>query len=162
MNRRDSDRGEGRRSEWEAYADYQSVSEHVGESIADAIDALCYLESAKKTGYKPKTDEEADYRATVLSAAMSLKTELENGRDTKPVYDEILSRWEGEDGYIYRFRQVDVLSAGAESWMYQFAEDLHRAGWELGYLKAGREKQIGESGDGHDGELRDMIEGMRE
>jgi hypothetical protein len=161
MSPRDSDRG-APRSEWEAYADYKSVSDRVAEHIDDAIDALCYLESSKDAGYKPDPDEEADYRAVVLTAATSVKTELENERDLKTVYDEILNRWEGEDGYINRFREVDVTGYGRDGWMYQFAEDLHRAGWELGYLKAGREKQIGESGDGHDGELRDMIEGMRE
>lgn len=162
MSRRDRERGDERRSEWEAYADYQSVSERVAENIDDAIDALCYLESVKDAGYKPKPGEEADYRALVLTAATSLKTELENERDSKTVYDEILNRWEGEDGYINRFREVDVINHTAGAWMYQFADDLHRAGWELGYLKAGREKQIGESGDSHDGELRDMIEGMGE
>ena len=162
MSRRESDRGDGRRSEWEAYADYQSVSERVAESVADAIESLMIIERAKVSGESIKPAQETDLQADVLGAVVRLTTELENERDSKQLYDEILSRWEGEDGFVSRFRTVDVTDFQPEPFLQQFAKDIHRAGWELGYLKAGREKQIGESGDGHDGELRDMIEGMGE
>lgn len=161
MSRRESDRGDDVRSEWEAYADYQSVSERVAESVADAIDALSRIEARGHVNRKHKDVETVD-RSSVLSAVAFLRTELENGRESKQVYDDILTRWEGEDGYLQRFRMMGMRDLESEPWIQQFAEDLHRAGWELGYLKAGREKQIGESGDGHDGELRDMIEGMGE
>ena len=161
MSRRESDRGDGRRSEWEAYADYQSVSERVAESVADAIDALSRIE-ARGAARESHTNVETLDRSSVLSAVTFLRTELENGRASKEVYDDILTRWEGEDGYLQRFRTMGIQQLESAPWLQQFAEDLHRAGWELGYLKAGREKQVGESGDGHDGELRDMIEGMGE
>ena len=162
MSRRESDRGAGARSEWEAYADYKSVSERVADSVADAINGLSTIESAKAAGEKLPPSVETDSRSAVLTAVTLLSTELENERGSKEVYDDILSRWEGEEGYLERFRTADLVDRPPEPWIKQFAEDIHRAGWELGYLKAGREKQIGESGDGHDGELRDMIEGMGE
>jgi hypothetical protein len=162
MSRREPERGDGRRSEWEAYADYQSVSERVAESIADAIDALVIIERTKVIGDSMKPGPETNLQADVLSAVVRLSTELENERESKQLYDEILTRWEGEEGFINRFRNVNVQNYEPKPFLQQFAKDIHRAGWELGYLKAGREKQIGESGDGHDGELRDMIEGMGE
>jgi len=165
MSRRESDRGDGVRSEWKAYADYESVSERVAESVGDAVEAIEMIESAKAAGDKLQPIPETNLRADVMAATIWLRTELENERHQKELYDEILTRWDGdgeEAGFIERFRNANLIAPHPTPWLTQFAEDIHRAGWELGYLKAGREKQIGESGDGHDGELRDMIEGMGE
>lgn len=158
MNRRDSDRGEERPSEWEAYADYQSVSERVAESIADAVDALARIEARGQVNRKHKDVETVD-RASVLSSVSFLRTELENERESKQVYDDILTRWEGEDGYLQRFRMMGMRDLESEPWIQQFAQDLHRAGWELGYLKAGREEKETPSGDPYDGQVRDMFDG---
>jgi hypothetical protein len=157
MNRRDSDGGDGGRSEWEAYADYQSVSERVAQSVADAIDALSRIEARGQVNRKHKDVETVD-RSSVLSAVAFLETELENGRESKQVYDDILTRWEGEDGYLQRFRIMGLRDLESEPWIRQFAKDLHRAAWELGYLKAGREEKQTPSGDPYDGQVRDMFD----
>jgi len=150
----------GPETEWDAYSDYQHVSRRVAKSIGDAIDAISIIESGKVAGEKLSSREETDLRADVLGAVIRLQTELENERETKEVYEEILTRWEGEDGYINRFRNLDVMNPQSEGWLQQFASDIHRAGWELGYLKAGREEKQSRGGDAYDGEVREMIEEM--
>ena len=150
----------GPETEWDAYSDYQHVSRRVAKSIGDAVDAISIIESADIAGEKIQARQETDLRADVLGAVRRLHTELENERETKEVYEEILTRWEGEDGYINRFRNLDVMNPQSEGWLQQFASDIHRAGWELGYLKAGREEKQSRGGDAYDGEVRDMIEEM--
>jgi len=150
----------GPETEWDAYSDYQHVSRRVAKSIGDAIDAISIIESGKVAGEKLSSREETDLRADVLGAVIRLQTELEIERETKEVYEEILTRWEGEDGYINRFRNLDVMNPQSEGWLQQFASDIHRAGWELGYLKAGREEKQSRGGDAYDGEVREMIEEM--
>ena len=150
----------GRETEWDAYSDYQHVSRRVAGSIGDAVDSLIVIERAKVNGESIKPSQETDLQADVLGAVVRLRTELENERDSKQVYDEILSRWEGEDGFVSRFRTVDVADYQPEPWLEQFASDIHRAGWELGHPKAGREETTREGGDAYDGEVREMIEGM--
>ena len=150
----------GAETQWDAYSDYQHVSRRVAGSIGDAIDAISIIESGKVAGEKLSSREETDLRADVLGAVIRLQTELENERDQRETYDDILSRWEGEEGFIAQFRALDVMAARSEPWLQQFAQDIHRAGWELGYLKAGREEKQNRGGDAYDGEVREMIEEM--
>lgn len=146
-------------TQWDAYSDYQHVSRRVAKSIGDAIDAISIIESGKVAGEKLSSREETDLRADVLGAVIRLQTELENEREQRDTYDDILSRWEGEEGFIARFRGLDVMDARSEPWLQQFAKDIHRAGWELGYLKAGEEKDGEQTGQPFDGEIYDMVDG---
>ena len=147
-------------TQWDAYSDYQHVSRRVAGSIGDAIDALSIIESGKVTGEKLSSREETDLRADVLGAVIRLQTELENERDQRETYDEILSRWEGEEGFIARFRALDVMAARSEPWLQQFAQDIHRAGWELGYLKAGSETKDKSGGEKDDSDIQELFEEM--
>jgi len=150
----------GPETEWDAYSDYQHVSRRVAKSIGDAVDAISIIDSAGIAGEKIQAPQETDLRADVLGAVRRLQTELENERETKAVYDEILTRWQGDEGYINRFRSLNAPALQSQPWLQQFAADIHRAGWELGYLKAGSEKGGSDTGDRGDGEVRDVIEGM--
>jgi len=150
----------GPETEWDAYSDYQHVSRRVAASIGDAVDAIAVIQSASVAGEKLTPADETNLRADVLAAVKRLQTELENERETNESYDNILSRWEGEEGYINRFGSLDITTLQSQAWLQQFATDIHRAGWELGYLKAGSETSEGYSGDKGDGEVRDVIEGM--
>jgi len=156
-SRREESRAE---TEWDAYSDYQHVSRRVAKSIGDAVDAISIIDSGDVAGEKLSSREETDLRADVLGAVIRLQTELENERETKAVYDEILTRWQGDDGYVNRFRALGITNLQTQPWLQQFATDIHRAGWELGYLKAGREEKQSRGGDAYDGEVRDMIEEM--
>jgi len=150
----------GAETEWDAYSDYQHVSRRVAKSIGDAVDAISIIDSAGIAGEKIQPPQETDLRADVLGAVRRLQTELENEREQNDVYDEILTRWQGEEGYINRFRSLNAPTLQSQPWLQQFASDIHRAGWELGYLKAGREEKQSRGGDAYDGEVRDMIEEM--
>jgi len=158
MNRQSEQRAV--ETEWDAYSDVQHVSRHVSKTIVDAVAAIQTIKSAKRSGEKLSSREETDLRADVLTAMSLVRTELENEREQKERYGEILSRWEGEDGFISRFDNMDAIGTRSEGWLDQFAADIHRAGWELGYLKAGREEKQKRGGDAYDGEVREMIEEM--
>ena len=156
MSRREPAQSDTPRTEWKAYSDYNSVSERVADSIADAVDSLSTI-AAKGVANETQKNVETQNRSAVLSAVTFLRTELENERDSKEVYDEILTRWEGQEGHLQLFRTMDIRQLESEPWLQQFAEDIHRAGWELGYLKAGREEKKTSGGDPYDGQVRDMF-----
>ena len=154
------DQQSGPETQWDAYSDYQHVSHRVAGSVGDAVDAISIIDSAEVAGEKLSPREENDLRADVLGAVIRLQTELENERDTREVYGEILDRWQGQEGFINQFRDLDLPVLQSQPWLQQFATDIHRAGWELGYLKAGREEKQSRGGDAYDGEVREMIEEM--
>lgn len=158
MSDRDAEREQ--KGEWDAYSDFQHVSRRVSQIVVDATKALQKIESAKRSGEKLQSELETDLRTDVLTAVTLLRTELENERDTNETYNEILSRWEGEEGFIDQFDRMDAISRQPEPWLKDFAGDIHRAAWELGYLKAGSEQKETATGDRGDGEVRDVIEGM--
>lgn len=148
-------------TQWDAYSDYQHVSRHVAKSITDAVDAISTIKSAKVANEKLSTEAETDLRADVSGAVFWLQPELEQERDSKEVYDEILSRWEGEDGYKRRFDGINVMDTQTDSWLGQFARDIKRAGWELGYLKAGSETTDRSGGEKDDSDIQELFEEMK-
>jgi len=158
-----SDRREesGRETEWDAYSDYQHVSRRVAKSVDDAVDAIHTINSAKKSGEKIQSADETDLRADVMGAVTRLETELQNERESKPVYDEILSRWYGEEGFIERFGEMVIMNQRREPWLKEFASDIRRAAWELGYLKAGSETKGDRGGEKDDSDIRDLFEEMK-
>lgn len=147
--------------EWDAYSDYALVSKWVTKSIRDAMEAFALLDQATQTGYKIKSREEAQLRADILAAAMRLRVELESERDSGAEYAEkILDRWDGEDGYIEQFRATGMRETNELDWFGEFASDIRRAGWELGYLQAGRKQEEDNHGDAEDSEVFEVIEEM--
>lgn len=148
-------------AKWDAYSDYALVSKWVTKSIRDAIEAYALLDQATQTGHKITSREETQLRADILAAAMRLRVELESERDRGQDYaKEILDRWEGEDGYIQEFRRVGFGGTQSLEWFDKFASDIRRAGWQLGYLKAGRSEEPERQGNSDDSEVYDMIEEM--
>ena len=125
----------------DAYSDIEKVSQSVGKIVVAATESIHTIRSAKRSGEKLTQASETDLRTDVMTAVTLLRTELENDRDRNDVYDAILSRWEGEGGFINRFDQMDVLAINEEPWLREFAGDIHRAGYELGYLKARPEER---------------------
>lgn len=148
-------------TEWDAYSDYRFVSQAVTRSIRDAIEAFALLDQATQTGYKIKSKEEAQLRADILAAAMRLRVELQSERDRAEYAQDILDKWEGEDGYISEFRAAGMRETSSLKWFEDFASDIRRAGWELGYLQAGREEEADKHGDAEDSEVLEVIEEMR-
>jgi hypothetical protein len=147
-------------TQWDAYSDYQHVSRRVAKRISDATDAIQTINGAKKAGIKIQPANEKDLRADVMSAVTRLQTELENERESNETYDEILSRWHGEEGFIERFETMSVLDQRPEPWLNEFAADINRAGWELGYLKAGSETKDNSGGEKDDSDIQELFEEM--
>ena len=151
----------GAETQWDAYSDYQHVSRRVAGSIGDAIDAISTIKSAKVSNEKLSTEAETDLRADVSAAVFWLEPELESERNSNELYDEILTRWEGEDGYKRRFDAVDVMGTQTDPWLDRFARDIKRAGWELGYLKAGSETKDNSGGEKDDSDIQELFEEMK-
>jgi len=149
---------------WEAYADYRKISLRVAGAIEDAVNAYARLDSAHQEGAQIQPELAAEARARILGAVMKLMPELEEDRETVDLYDEILTRWEhGEEpeddsspGYIEAINQTR-LKDESPSWLFQLVLDIRQAGWELGYLQAGRKRDAGD-GDPVEKESDSMVE----
>lgn len=135
-----SERDTGRTTRFEAYPDYSAVSRAVAQSIEDAVDAYSKMQSRHSEGARVTPDQAAEASAHILGAALKLLPELEDDRETVEQYDEILTRWEGDNGFIERLKQTSLSSRSPE-WLGQFTVDIRRAGFELGYVKAGTQKE---------------------
>jgi hypothetical protein len=146
---------------WDGYSDYQSVSVRMSRAISDALDAYARLDAAHAEGARPRPDVAARLRARIQYAVLELIPELEHDRDDVDVYDEILTRWrdgEGDQpGVIQRLDGVQ-LRESCPPWLFDVVLDLKTAGWELGYLQAGRVESTPD--DPVEAETDDMFEGM--
>lgn len=126
---------------WEGYSDYQKVSIRVGETIENAVDAYARIDSLHTENAVVEPELAAEARARIKSAAMKLIPELENDREVVDFYDEVLERWQGDDGYLQELREVSLQQSCPE-WLEDMVIDIRRAGWELGYLQAGRTERV--------------------
>lgn len=146
--------GSGNGQAWDGYSDYRTVSSRIGNLIFDAHEAYARVRGLHKENAQIMPDQTADARAHILAAAMVLRAEMshERGRDG---IDDILARWEDGEGeaeeidvsvpdrgFMGEFRDI-VLYDDDPPWLGQFVMDMWRAGWELGYLKAGRHEESG-------------------
>lgn len=150
-------------TEWEGYSNYQAVSQNVSQSISAALDSYAWLQGAHREGAGVRPEPAANARADILSAALRLYVEMQqeqaNGNDD---YDDILDRWgsdeDDEPGYIGQFHELR-LTEGLPGWMLQFVMDIRTAGWQLGYLQAGRRAKK-QPDDPVEGETDSMFGGM--
>jgi hypothetical protein len=146
---------------FEGYADYRRISLRVARAIDEAVDAYAQLQSRHREGAKVTPEFAAMARARILAAAMKLIPELEENRETVDDFDAILVRWregeeEDEDGHIKRLNEAP-LSQTCPGWLFQMVLDIRSAGWEQGYLRAGREREAGER-DPVEEETDDMLQ----
>jgi len=144
---------------WEGYSHYKTVSKNVADTVNNAIDAYAYLDSLHNEHAPIDPGVAAEARRYILSAVLKLKAELERDRDEKDIYTEILTRWEDVDddpGFITQLHETE-LQSNMPGWMFQLMMDIRTAGWELGYLKAGRTAK-GEPEDPVEDDARSMFE----
>ena len=150
-------------TEYDGFANYESVSNRIEETIYASIEAYARLGQADPSQYKIGREEERHLRAEILTAALIMEIEIEEHASAGEEWaEDILGRWSGEDGYIDRLRQAPSGEA-ARDWCRQFVTDIRRAGVRLGYLKAGREveqEDAAAKADAYDGEVYDMITQM--
>ena len=154
---------DGPRTEYDGFANYETVANRIEETIYASIEAYAYLGQAEPSQVKIGRQEERQLRAEILTAALIMEIEIEEHASAGEEWaEDILGRWSGENGYIDRLRQAPSGEA-ARDWCRQFVTDIRRAGVRLGYLKAGREvEQEDEAAkaDPYDGEVYDMITQM--
>lgn len=154
---------DGPRTEYDGFANYETVANRIEETIYASIEAYAYLGQAEPSQVKIGRQEERQLRAEILTAALIMEIEIEEHASAGEEWaEDILGRWSGEGGFIDRLRQAPSGEA-ARDWCRQFVTDIRRAGVRLGYLKAGREvEQEDEAAkaDPYDGEVYDMITQM--
>lgn len=130
-----------RETRWEGYSDYQTVSKEVAASIEAAVQAYARIDSAHQESAKVTPEQAAEARARILSAAMSLIPEMREDRESVDFYDEVLARWQGDSGSISKLSETQ-LSEESPAWLFQMVLDLRTVGWKIGYLKAGRSREV--------------------
>jgi len=123
-----------RSTRYEGYSDYNVVSRNVANSVDNAVDAYARVQSRHSEGARVKPDLAAEGSAHILGAALRLLPEIEQDEQA---YEELLEEWTGDDGYIARLKRTSLVSECPE-WLGDFVVEIRRAGWQLGYLRAGR------------------------
>lgn len=152
--------------EWDGYSDYKYVSYQISSAIDDAIDSYATLQGLHDEGAKIKANQAAQARQPILAAAMRLLPELKNNQSGNETYEEMVQKWTEDGvpnrdvGYIPGLRQVD-LTQSCPDWIYEFVLDLRKAGWELGYLQAGRYEEDDDEDDAH-ASAREMLKDIFE
>lgn len=126
------------RTQWNGYSDYQSVSQRNAQAIHDAVEGFAIIQQAHSQGVKVQSEDAADAGARIMTAAITVQTELHAYADDNERYQDLLDSFEGREGYTARLKSAD-LSQSCPAWLYQCVVDIRRAGFQLGYLKAGRE-----------------------
>lgn len=128
---------------WEGYSNYQAVSRDIAKSVSEAGDSFAWLQARHIEGASLEPARVAEERSNILGAAHRLYVEMaqeveENGDET---YEEMLERWGGPlceaNGRLDQLREVSLVYE-LPGWLQQFVVDIRTAGWQLGYLKAGR------------------------
>lgn len=136
------DSDSNRSTQYEGYSDYSAVSRNVSTAVDEAVEAYALIQSHHTEGARVSPETGAEAAAHILGAALKLQPELENDRDQNDTYDNMLDSWQGDDGYIERLKTTP-LSSNCPDWIGEFVVDIREAGFELGYLKAGRETDRG-------------------
>jgi len=146
---------DGTTTTWDGYSDYQSVSQCNARTIHDAVEAFAQIERGHKEGVKLGDKEAARAGSRIMTAAINVQTELAAYEDENEEYADLLESFNGPDGYVSRLRAVRL---GHESpdWLLQFVRDIRRAGFMLGYLKAGREETKRDA-EGPEEQAREMF-----
>jgi len=142
-------------TKWDGYSDYQTVSQRITRSIHDAIEAAATIERAHKENARVDSGEAARAGSSIMFAAINVQTELQAYEDENEQYEQLLAKFEGDDGYVHRFRQAQ-LHTECPDWLYEFVVDIRTAGFELGYLKAGREQEE-QTGNTPEGQAKEMF-----
>jgi hypothetical protein len=130
---------------YEGYTDFQSVSNRVAASIDQAIDAYAHINALHIEDARVRQGEAAEARMRIHAAAIKLLPELRANAEAdndSDVYTDILERWvgdgEGSDPPLLDRLDDVKLREECPSWLGNLVEDIRVAGWEIGYLQAGR------------------------
>ena len=77
---------------------------------------------------------------------------------------ENIDKWYGDDeeeeGWVEILQATATTRVPEKQFLGDLAHSIRRAGWELGYLKAGRENETDDEGDADDAEVIQLIQEM--
>lgn len=146
---------------WEGYSDYEFVSRRMSIAIDEAVDAYAKIRAMHQENARIRSQPAAKARSHISAAAMRVLVEMENQDSDQ--YEEILERWQDgengdEDGYLDKLDSVR-LQTECPDWLYQMVKDIRTAGWELGYLQAGRQTRE-RTDDSPEAEASEMFGGL--
>jgi len=145
---------------FEGYSHYQTVSSSIAESIDEALSAYAELESLHAEGAKVRGEQAARARSRIKLAALKLVPELREDAHHNEEYQQMLARWLGsieveqkdgepktvhpefshdgpENGFFDGLGDIRLQQA-CPGWLEEWVIDIRTAGWEIGYLQAGR------------------------
>jgi len=151
---------EDRSARFQGYSHYKNVSEGIAESIDEALSAYTELEGLHAEGAKVRGEQAARARSRIKLAALKLVPELRGDAAQNEEYQQMLARWIGrfeleikdgetktivpefphdapEGGYFSGLRDIR-LQQQCPDWLEDWVIDIRTAGWEIGYLQAGR------------------------
>lgn len=162
----DGEEYEQGQTQWEGYSDYRKVSQSIATTITNAIKSYAILKRRHTENARVRQETAAEAGMHLEAAALQLLPELQSDVETNQQYESILRRWLGEEtldevlndenpaladpseehrdgGYL---SQLDAIQLHQECppWLKQFVLDIKTAGFELGYLRAGRERKATE------------------
>lgn len=149
--------GNGR---FEGYSHYQTISNSIAESIDEALSSYAKLDSLHAEGAKIGSQDAARARSDIKLAALKLVPELREDAHHNEQYQQMLARWHGsfeveqengvpkkiqpkfptpapDDGYFAALADIQ-LQRECPPWLEDWVIDIRTAGWEIGYLQAGR------------------------
>jgi len=157
MSGANPDAGErGERGRWQGYSDYQHVSISTARAIDEALGAYARIRGLHVQGARIPPEVAATAHGKMLAPCMQLLPEIEQEADgdTAEVYEQILADW-SDDGHLNRLSEVNLVES-CPGWLQTMMIQLRRAGWELGYLKAGK-RDAPEPEDPVEAEARSMF-----
>lgn len=146
---------EGGGSRWKGFSDYENVAAQLHEDINNAVRAYSHLNSKdqQNIGLTPQTAVQT--RQAILHIAKRLKYEIEKNGHVD-AFEGMEDDWTGDDGYVARLERTDFYSDGVPPWLEDMVDDIVKAGWELGYTKAGIERPANPDED--DEQVKEMID----
>ena len=156
-------KAEGQRR-WDGYSDYKTISDSIARQINAANAAHADIKARHKQGARLTRDRAASAESHIFAAIHQLKHEIRREKDSNDELGEIWDRWteggeEFDQGLLDKLDQTYLVNDCPE-WVGTLVDDIYQAGWELGYIAAGRTESGPDPSDPHDGEVLDMIEGM--
>lgn len=140
---------------WAGFSDYEKVASRLHDDINRAVDAYSHIDSRYKQGVGITPQTAVSARESILRITKRLAREVKKNRHSDDTLEEIHGRWNGDDGLVAELEATSFLD-GNPPWLGQLVDDIIEAGWELGYLKAGREKLA--NPDDVDQQAKDMFE----
>lgn len=136
---------------WEGYSVFQEISSQLHKDVNNAIKAYAHINSLDTSHMGITPQASVKTKRAILGVSKRVYYEIQVNRHVED-YREIYERWSGDevdgdgeivagadDGFIERLEDADF-TQGAPDFLPQLMDDLVKAAWTLGYIRAGVQK----------------------